>query len=188
MKKIIMMLLGIMIFSAAQAKDANVKNILIVYGSFMGSTQETAEFMAKELKALKHNVKTVPAASAAEDISKYDLLILGSAIHGGAPHPDMTKYVADNYTALTKAKAAVFIQCATITSAKEYTREKAKRYPQKVAIGFTPVSTAVFGGLVTEPKNGFEKFMGKLILGLEKYGDFRNWDEIKKWTLSLVEL
>jgi menaquinone-dependent protoporphyrinogen oxidase len=187
MKKLILALFAIMIFTAAQAKDANVKNILIVYGSFMGSTQETAEFMAKELKTLKHNVKVLPASAAAEDISKYDLLILGSAIHGGAPHPDMTKYVADNYTALTKAKAAVFIQCATITSAKEYAREKAKRYPEKVAIGFTPVSTAVFGGVVTEPKNGFEKFMGKLILGLEKYGDFRNWEEIKAWTISLMQ-
>lgn len=188
MKKIIIALFALMIFAAAQAKDTNVKNVLIVYASFMGSTQETAEFMEKELKALKHNVKVISASAAAEDLSKYDLLILGSAIHGGAPHPDMTKYVADNYTALTKAKAAVFIQCATITSAKEYTREKAKRYPQKVAIGFTPVSTAVFGGVVTEPKNGFEKFMGKLILGLEKYGDFRNWEEIKKWTVELTEL
>jgi len=188
MKKIIIALLAIMIYAGVQAKDTNVKNVLIVYASFMGSTQETAEFMAKELKALKHNVKVVSASAAAEDISKYDLLILGSAIHGGTPHPDMTKYVADNYTALTKAKAAVFIQCATITSAKEYTREKAKHYPEKVAIGFTPVSTAVFGGVVAEPKSGFEKFMGKLFLGLEKYGDFRNWEEIKKWTSGLISL
>jgi len=188
MKKIIIALLAFMIFAGAQAKDANVKNILIVYASFMGSTQETAEFMAKELKALKHNVKAVPAAAAAEDISKYDLLILGSAIHGGAPHPDMTKYVADNYIALTKTKAAVFIQCATITSSSAVTREKAKRYPQKVAIGFTPVSTAVFGGVVAEPKSGFEKFMGKMFLGLEKYGDFRNCEEIKKWTVGLINL
>jgi len=46
----------------------------------------------------------------------------------------------------------------------------------------------VFGGVVTEPKSGFEKFMGKLFLGLEKYGDFRNWEEIKAWALSLDKL
>lgn len=188
MKKIIIALLAMMLLTAAQAKDANMKNILIVYASFMGSTQETAEFMAKELKALKHNVKVTPAAAAAEDISKYDLLILGSAIHGGAPHPDMVKFAADNYTALTKAKTAVFIQCATITSSSAVTREKAKQYPKKVAIGFTPVSTAVFGGVVAEPKSKFEKFMGKMFLGLEKYGDFRNWEEIKKWTVGLINL
>ena len=186
MKKILIALLALLILTSAHAKVEKVKNVLIVFASFKGSTRETAEFMKKELESKKINVTISQASQTNNDLSKFDLIILGSAINGAKPHPDMLAYVEKNRESLKKTKTAVFIMCATITSEKKKTREKAERYPDQVAVGFTPVSKAVFGGMITPPKNRFEKFMASLFLGIEKFGDFRDWEKIKKWVLDLI--
>jgi menaquinone-dependent protoporphyrinogen IX oxidase len=186
MKKILIALFTMLIFASAQAKVEKVKNILIVYGSFKGSTKETVEFMKKELEGKKCKVTISTAAQANDDLSKYDLVILGSAIQGAKPHPDILAYIEKNRDALKKMKTAVFIMCATISSEKKKTRDKAELYPDQVAVGFTPVSKAVFGGMITPPKNRFEKFMAKMFLGIENFGDFRDWGKIKKWVTGLI--
>jgi menaquinone-dependent protoporphyrinogen IX oxidase len=186
MKKILSAILVLTVFSGVQAKAEKMKNILIVYASFKGSTLETAEFMKKELEGKKCNVTISSAGLSKDDISEFDLIILGSAIQGAKIHPDMTSYIDKNREALKKKKTAVFIMCATITSEKKKTREKAELYPDQVATGFTPVSKIVFGGMITPPKNRFEKFMAGWFLGIEKFGDFRNWDKIRKWVTGLI--
>ncbi len=186
MKKILIALLALFIFTSAQAKVEKVKNVLIVYASFKGSTRETAEFMKKELEVKKCNVTISQASQSTDDLSKYNLVILGSAINGAKPHPDILSYVEKNRVALNKVKTAVFIMCATITSEKKKTRDKAELYPDQIAVGFTPVSKIVFGGMITPPKNGFEKFMAKMFLGIEKFGDFRDWEKIRKWVTGLI--
>ena len=186
MRKIMFFILAMLLFSAGYAKEMKMEKVYIVYGSFMGSTKETAEFMKKELDKAGCSAQIAPAAQASADISGYDLVILGSAIHGAAPHPDIVAYVERNREALNKVPVAVFIMCATITSSDENTRKKAASYPGKVAVGFKPVSAAVFGGVIGEPKNDLERFMAKLFMGIEKFGDFRDWDKIKAWALSLT--
>jgi menaquinone-dependent protoporphyrinogen oxidase len=189
MKKTLFALLAFifMLAAGAGAKGEKMK-VLIVYGSFMGSTKEVAEAVKKELEIKNCAVDISPAATASGDISGYSLVILGSAIHGARPHPDILAYVEKNREALKKTNAAVFIVCSTITSANKKTKEKAEHYPEQVAVGFTPFSTAVFGGMIGEPKSGFERFMAKLFLGLENFGDFRDWEKIKAWADGLAEL
>jgi menaquinone-dependent protoporphyrinogen IX oxidase len=188
MKKTLLALLAFMfIFTTGISAKGEKMKVLIIYGSFMGSTKEVSEAVKKELETKNCSVDISPAASATGDISGYSLVILGSAIHGATPHPDVLAYVGKNREALKKAKTAVFIVCATITSANRKIKEKAEHYPEKIAVGFTPVSTAVFGGVLGEPRNGFERFMAKLFLGLEKFGDFREWPKIKEWAASLVK-
>ncbi len=186
MKKFLIIILAMALFPAGYAKEGKMKKVYLVYGSFMGSTKETAEYMKKTLDKAGCKAEISAASQASGDLSGYDLVILGSAIHGAAPHPDIIAYVQKNREALGKVPVAVFIMCATITSSNQGTREKAGHYPEMVAVGFTPVSTAVFGGMIGEPKSGFERFMAKLFMGIEKFGDFRDWEKIKEWTLSLI--
>lgn len=185
MKKVILILAAVLTCYAAFAEGNNVKNALIVYGSFDGSTKEVAEAVKKELEMLKIKTDIAPASDASSPAG-YGMVILGSAIHGAAPHPDVISYVQKNLTDLNSVKTSVFIVCATITSENKKIREKAQKYPEKVAVGFKPFSTAVFGGMVGEPSGGFERFMAKMMLGIEKFGDFRDWESIKMWAKSLV--
>lgn len=183
MKNIILLSALILASPFIYAKETGMKNALIVYGSFMGSTKEVAERIKATLETRKYTVDIAPAASATGAINGYDLVVLGSAIHGATPHPDVLAYVEKNKTALQKARTAVFIVCITITSNKADKREAASHYPEKVAIGFTPVSTAVFGGICGDA-GWFGNLMGELILGV-KTGDYRDWKKIEEWAISL---
>ncbi len=171
---------------SAKAKGEHMKKALIVYGSFMGSTIEVANAVKEELEKAGFAVDARAAGENVPDMSGYSLVVLGSAIHGAAPHPDITAFVAENCGKLKQARTAVFIVCATITSANAKIRAKAEKYPEKVAVCFTPASTAVFGGVLGAPKGGFERFMAGLFLGLKEFGDFRDWVKIRQWAKSLA--
>ena len=184
MKKIICAFLLLFFFQFTFAKGNKMGNFLIVYGSFKNSTKEIAEKMKTILETKNYSVDIMPAANKKSDLSKYDLIILGSAIHGDAPHPTIIEFVNANEDQLNKKKTAVFIVCITITSIKAEKRENASHYPEKVSIGFTPINKVVFAG-VAEDGGWFGNWMGKVILGI-KPGDYRDWGKIENWTMSLI--
>ena len=124
------------------------------------------------------------AENKAVDMSKYALVVIGSAIHGAQPHPSAVEFVNANREALGKKNTAVFIVCITITSSKQDLREKASHYPELLSAGFKPVSTAVFAGKANDA-GWFANKMGEWILGI-KIGDFRDWAGIKAWAEELA--
>jgi menaquinone-dependent protoporphyrinogen oxidase len=171
-----------LVSSSIVAEERSVKNVLIVYGSFAGSTREIAEKMKDTLDGMKCNVELMPAANRNVDLSKYDLVVIGSAIHIGKPHPDVMKFIEKNHVALEQKKVAVFVVCIAILSEKLANRTKAEHYPDKVAVGFTPVSTTVFAGVVKD-SGWFANWMIE-----QKPGDYRDWKKIDDWTKSLPGL
>jgi menaquinone-dependent protoporphyrinogen oxidase len=160
------------------------KNILLVYGSFSGSTKEIADSMSKYLTLNSNTVSTLAAEKSKTNLSKYDLIIIGSAIHGDAPHPKILEFIDMNKVELNKKKVAVFVVCGTITSTKKSKRDNALKYPDKVASGLKPISKTVFAGYLAPSKSKFEEFMGKAFLGVVS-GDYRDWGKIKKWVLDI---
>lgn len=186
MKKIILFLLSFLLAGFAAASEAQMKNILIVYGSFSGSTAEVADTMKACLQNKSCPVTLMQAEGKRIDLENYDLVILGSAIHGDNIHGKIKEFVDANRSALNKRKVAAFAVCITITSSKPNKRKHALTYPTKVACGISPISTAVFAGKA--PSSGpVGNFFGKLLLGVVP-GDFRDWDRIKVWTQSLLEI
>lgn len=178
--KYILLTLALMInLSTLQSNEKN-KNILIVYGSFSGSTKEIVDSMKTYLAASSAVVDIMPAEKNKIDVSKYDMIVIGSAIHGNAPHPKILEFINMNRDELSKKKVAIFIVCGTITSTKKSKRDNALTYPDKVAKGLKPVSKTVFAGYLAPSKNKFEAFMGKTLLGVVS-GDYRDWGKIKKW-------
>ena len=179
MKKTLLLLLFILLAQIMFAKETHMKNALVVYASFMGSTKEVAAKIKETLEDKGCKVDVMAAENKAVDLSKYGLVVIGSAIHGAQPHPDVVEFVNMNREALNKKPTAVFIVCITITSSKQDLREKAGHYPELIAVGFKPVSTAVFGGKANDG-GWFGNMMGEWIMGI-KTGDFRDWEKIETW-------
>ncbi|MDD5675147.1 MAG: flavodoxin domain-containing protein [Chitinivibrionales bacterium] len=186
MKKAILTLLVLMLADVSNAQGVNMKNVLIVYGSFAGSTAAIADSMRSCLQTKNCAVDVMAAAGAAINLDKYDLVVIGSAIRGDNIHPKVKQFIDANRPALNKKKAAVFAVCITITSVKPQKREHARTYPGKVACGLHPVSNVVFAG--NAPSAGrFGNWMGKMIFGIVP-GDYRDWKAIKTWAESLTAL
>ncbi len=160
-------------------------NTLIVYGSFSGSTKEIADSMRRYLSNESIMAETIPAEKKKMDLSKYGLIIIGSAIHGNAPNPKVLEFIDLNRDELARKDVVVFAVCATITSTKEKKRRNALTYPDKIAHGLNPIGKNVFAGNLPSSGKKFDDYMGKLILGIET-GDFRDWGKIKKWTIDIA--
>ncbi|MFO7656691.1 MAG: flavodoxin domain-containing protein [Bacteroidales bacterium] len=177
---IITLIMNGMVFSQSKAK-----NILIAYGSFSGSTKEIVDSMKTYLANDSTWIEIFPAEKKKIELGKYDLIIIGSAIHGNAPHSQVLDFIDANRNELIRKDVAVFAVCGTITSTKEKKRANALTYPDKIAHGLSPVTKNVFAGKLPSSGKKFDDFMAKLFLGIVT-GDFRDWEKIKNWTVETV--
>lgn len=136
------------------------------------------------LENVHYSVDTMAAVGKAIDLSKYDLIIIGSGIYGGAPHKSIPDLINSNRPALSSKKIAVFAVCGTMAAQSEKKRKKAQVYVDKVAGRLNPISKTVFAGRI--PSYGwFGNIMIRMLLGAGP-GDHRDWNAIKTWTLSLA--
>ena len=184
-KQIILTLSIILLMNISLFSQNTKKKILIAYGSFSGSTKEIVDSMETHLTNNSFKVDILSAEKNKIDLSEYDFILIGSAIHGNAPHPKILEFIDINRVELNSKEIAVFVVCGTITSSKKSKRENALTYPNKVAYGLKSIDEVVFAGNM--PSNGkkFEDFMCKLFLGFVP-GDYRNWGKIKEWTIETV--
>jgi menaquinone-dependent protoporphyrinogen IX oxidase len=151
----------------------------------------TTTQIAVRMKAILSNenihVDLLPATVVSNDFSGYDLVVIGTGIYGGKPHHDVISFINAKRNMLGKKKVAVFGVSGTVGTENVAKREKArKEYSVKISQGLHPMKTALFAGVF--PDSGvFLNWIGGLALGGVKPGDHRNWEEIQKWTLSLIE-
>lgn len=186
MRKVFLAAAVLLAAQLSHAEGADMKNVLIVHGSYAGSTAEIADSMKAALGRAGSRAYVIPASGLAVDLSPYDLVVIGSAIHGARPHEKVGEFIAANRSGLDRKKVAVFAACITITSVQEGKRKAAQAYPRLVAHGLSPVSTAVFAGKAPS-SSWFGNLMGKLMLGITP-GDYRDWKKIEEWAVSLPGL
>lgn len=142
----------------------------------------------KEILSTRHReVDLLPASEDSINFSNYDLVIIGTGIYGRQPHSDVIKFVNTNKNLLAKKPVAVFAVSGTLGTKNLAKREKAREeYSKKISEGLHPIKTALFAGVF--PDSGlFWNWIGGLALGGVKPGDHRDWEEIRKWTISLLE-
>jgi len=168
------------------AGSETMKNVLLVCASFNGTTNEIAVRIKDVLEKEGCQVTLTTAKAESLNVTQYDFIVLGSAIHGDNPHSDILKFVDDNRIALKNKPVAVFAACATIASSKESRRNHALVYPDKVANGLNPVAKTVFAGNI-KSAGWLVNLIGAWILGV-KPGDYRDWNKIDAWSKSLVTI
>jgi menaquinone-dependent protoporphyrinogen oxidase len=163
--------------------QSKTRNILIAYGSFSGSTKEIVDSMRTYLANDSTSVDIFSAEKTKIELSKYDMIIIGSAIHGNAPHPQILEFIDINRNELNSKMIAVFAVCGTITSTKKKKRENALNYPFKVSHGLNVCRKEVFAGNMPSSVKKSDDFMAKVFLGIVT-GDFRDWNKIRNWTIE----
>lgn len=151
------------------------------------TTTQIAVRMKEILSNSRIHVDLLSATEDQIDFSIYDLVIIGTGIYGRQPHPDVIKFVKSNKGILGRKKVAVFAVCGTLGTENLAKREKVREeYSKRISEGLNPIKTTLFAGVF--PDSGvFWNWIGGLALGGVKPGDHRNWEEIQKWTLSLIE-
>jgi menaquinone-dependent protoporphyrinogen oxidase len=153
--------------------------VLVSYATKHGSTQEVAEAIAETLDASGLNVDVLPARRVT-DIGPYDAVVLGGALYMGRWHRDALRLLRRHADALGRRPLALFamgpmsLEPGELESARRQLERSLHSVPH-----LSPVSTAVFGGVVDPSELRFP-------LNRMPATDARDWDAITAWAQELA--
>lgn len=153
-------------------------SILITYATKHGSTRQVAEAIAGALDAQGFGVH-VESAADVHDLNTYDGVVLGTALYMGRPHADARRFLKRYHKALSAIPVAVFAMGPVTTGTDDIAGSK-KQLDRALATvsDITPISTAIFGGVVDPAKLHFP-------FSRMEASDARDWDIIDTWAREL---
>jgi len=159
-------------------KELTMTRALVVHASKYGSVEEVARYVAAILRDAGA-VCDVVAAHDARCPEEYDLVVLGTGLYMGRMHRDARRFLKAHHAALEHVRFAVFAMgpLSDDPAEKEKVRPHLERglgrYP-----AIAPVAEAIFGGVIEPDKLSFP-------FSHMPAGDYRDWDEIRAFALSL---
>jgi menaquinone-dependent protoporphyrinogen oxidase len=160
-------------------------SVLVVYGSWTGSTAGVAQRLGKALMARGSRVRVVPAGSA-PDPEIYDSVVIGSAIRSGEWHPAAKAWLSGHAPVLKEKPVAFFSVCLTpVTRPAHVAEARGYMLPLTAETGVHPIKDGVFAG-VFDPKKLSLRERTKAKLWGAKTGDFRDPVAIDAWVAELA--
>ena len=164
------------------------RNILVTYASKYGATREIAEKIGDVLRQAGLQADVLPVDSI-RDLSTYKAVILGSAIYIGKWHKEAVKFLKTNEKILSDRPVWLFSSGPT-GEGDPVQLVEGVRLPadlQPVVDRIHPRDIALFHGYINPDRINFiEKWAVKNVVK-KPMGDFRDWDMIVKWTVTIAD-
>ncbi len=167
------------------------QRILVTYASQAGSTAGVAEAIAKSLAAAGSTVDLRPVKEVT-DLSAYQAVVIGSAVHSGKWMPEATAFVRRNQARLRQMPTAIFQVCMMLASSNEQYRSMVPTWLDPLREELRPVSAGSFSGAILldhypklTDKLGLKIFLATVKI---KEGDYRDWDAVQSWSEHLRPL
>lgn len=157
-------------------------DVLIVYASKHGSTEQVARGIGEVLRSRGLTTKVEPARDI-KDLSGFRAVLLGGSIYMGRWHHDARTFLRRHRRTLERLPFAVFALGPGKDTPKDFESSRhqlehaLERFPE-----LEPRATEVFGGVIDPEKL---RFPFSHMEGV----DLRDWQEIRAWAAELpVEL
>jgi menaquinone-dependent protoporphyrinogen oxidase len=164
---------------------------LITFGTSEGHTAEIAHHIGERLSDAGLTVTVVPIDEAPEDLSRFDLVVIGASIHVGSYQDEVVRYATTHAAALAERPSAFFSVCLTSVEHTPEAEAKVKGYLDAFAdaTGWTPQMVGRFGGALAYTQYGFVK--KRFIRGIARKGgldtdisrdrDYTDWDDVDRF-------
>jgi menaquinone-dependent protoporphyrinogen oxidase len=153
-------------------------DVLIVYASKHGSTEQVARGIGEKLRGLGLTTSIEPAGEV-EDLRGYRAVLLGGSIYMGRWHHDARDFLKRHRRTLERLPFAVFAlgpgkdRPEDFTASRKQLDHALEHFPE-----LEPRTEAVFGGVIDPEKLRFPfNHLPKV--------DLRDWNEIRAWALTL---
>ena len=158
------------------------KHILVAYASKYGATKEIAEKIGEVLTRNGEKVEVFPAEMV-KDLTRFEAVILGSAIYVGKWPKESAQFLRVNEKSLADRQCWVF-SSGPSGEGDPVALVEGKLVPsdlQATIDRIHPHDVTVFNGNVNPEKlNAIEKWAIKSVVK-KPFGDYRNWDAIESW-------
>lgn len=162
------------------------KQVLVTYATKYGATAEIAEKIGEVLRQAGLHTDVQPVERAG-DVSRYDAVVLGSAVYIGRWRKEAAKFLKANEQALT-GKAVWLFSSGPTGEGDPVELVQGWRFPgslQPIADRIGPRDIAIFHGATDVNKLNFlEKWMLKNVQA--PVGDYRNWEAIAAWATAIA--
>lgn len=169
--------------------------ILVAYASMYGTTAEVAKKIAETIqKESPNTVIELKQVNEIKNLNDYSSVVLGAPIRFDRWMSDARMFVKNHKETLRNIPVAFFFTCMTLSQKSEGAQRGGKAYADglyKLDPEIKPVSVKGFAGAVDYNKiSFFLRNILKIALFIKgaKPGDYRDWEEIKKWTIGLKEV
>jgi len=169
---------------------------LVAFGTRFGTTAKVAMEVAEVLSGEGAEVVVLDLRQRTRtDLDQFELIVLGSSIIAGSWSKESLEFLEKHKDVLSRKKVALFVSCGDVLLRPDAMDEHRKRYLADVATRFgitSPWTMGLFGGEIDFGRYGF---LLPPIVGrrqgegtLERIGpfDFRDWEAIRSWAISLV--
>jgi len=163
--------------------------ILVTYASRTGSTAGVAEAIGRTLMECGSQVDILPMDEV-KDISRYQAVVVGSAIRKSKWLPEAVQFIRAHQDALRHKPYAIFTVCITLAmSNTDPYREAVSKWVAPVRALVRPLSEGMFAGMLDFSKLPFNwdtlLFRISVALGVIPRGDNRDWKAIHAWAEDL---
>ncbi|HLO15803.1 MAG TPA: flavodoxin domain-containing protein [Anaerolineales bacterium] len=162
--------------------------ILVTYASKYGATKEIAEKIGEVLRQSGGQVSVLPV-DGIRDLTRYEAVVLGSAVYVGKWQKEAVKFIQANEKILTDRLIWLFSSGPTGEGDAVELVEGLRLPPalQPVVERIHPRDVAVFHGYINPDKVNFVERWAIKSLVKKPFGDFRDWDAITSWATSIAE-
>jgi menaquinone-dependent protoporphyrinogen oxidase len=169
-----------------EVAEEAVMRVLVTFASAAGSTAGIAEWITGALLARGHDV-VLRSVEEVTGLADYDAFVIGSAVHDQAWLPAAADFLTENRRAL-RGKPVWLFSVGSPGALRGPFRRWAMLEEVDILADLlkdvTPVDHRLFTGVITAAT--FGKFGALLFRALGgRFGDFRDWDEIEKWSASI---
>ncbi|MFJ9365806.1 flavodoxin domain-containing protein [Nocardia sp. NPDC101769] len=163
--------------------------VAVIYATAQGSTREIADFIGACLTARGAAVEVADVAHAPE-ITPFDAIVLGSAVHDLALLPEMAEFVRSHRHELQARPVWLFSVGLGPALVGRIGRRVGHVVPRKVAAlrdSITPRDFHAFAGHYERAGVSLPARALYRLLGGPRYGDLRDWSDITIWTDTIAQ-
>tara|TARA_B100000686_G_C16408505_1_gene770989 strand:- start:18 stop:542 length:525 start_codon:yes stop_codon:yes gene_type:complete len=170
---------------------------LIIYSTTDGQTKLICERI-KQLSKYKNEIKIISIDQTNnEDLSFYDIIIIGASIRYGKHNSKVLDFVKNNKEILVKKKSA-FFSVNVVARKEEKNLPETNPYLKKFLklSSWSPNILAVFAGKIDYPKYGFfDKQIIRLIMfitsgptDVNRSYEFTDWVKVDEFTSKIDQI
>lgn len=158
--------------------------VAVLFATAQGSTRDIAEYICDELaargaRAELHDIEHAP------DLTGFDTVVIGSAIHEMDLLPQASAYIRANLPALGGIDVWLFTVGLGPALRGPIGRWAGRQIPRKIGAvisALDPRDYAAFAGKYEREGVSWRARTMFRLLGGTRYGDLRDWQAVRQWT------